>query len=98
MSEATYRSDINDNNRDTYLEQQKEMFKAYFGYSLPAEKLSKNQSDLLWGALNEWNYRVGEYYDVTIDEYDEGMILLVKITAKGSANFWCIGHAYKNNY
>ena len=98
VSEAFYLSDVNDNNRDTYIDQERKVYEAYFGYRLPLGKLSKNHSSLLWGALNEWDYRVGEYYTVTIDEREEGMSLLVKITAKGNVSFWCLGHVYKNNY
>ncbi len=58
-------------------------------YSSAYQKLSREDTFLLWSALNEWDYKIGDIYNVLI-MYPNGLYILltVKITKKDSATFY----------
>lgn len=61
------------------------------------EKLTKEEGFLLWKALEEYDYKIGEYYLVSIYRGNIFTCIFVKIESSDNISWWSVGQYHKIN-
>lgn len=86
---AYYERERNDLNwRDEAQEMREILESSKFRYIAPCDKLSNEESFLLWSALYEYDRRDYEVYQVLIAQGNELLALVVQITNDGENCYW----------